>query len=44
MSEDGLPIGIQFVAAFGKEDLLIKIASQLEETMPWRDRVPRIHA
>ena len=44
MSEDGLPIGIQFVAGFGKEDVLFRIASQLEDTMPWRDRFPKIHA
>jgi amidase len=44
MSEDGLPIGIQFVAGFGKEDLLIRIASQLETAMPWGGRLPPVHA
>jgi amidase len=40
----GLPIGIQLVAALGREDLLIQIVSQLEQAQPWRDRVPPVHA
>ncbi len=36
----GLPIGIQLVAPFGREDLLIQIAAQLEQARPWKDRVP----
>jgi amidase len=39
-SADGLPIGVQLVAAFGREDVLIRIASQLEEAAPWGGRVP----
>ncbi len=41
-TEDGLPIGIQLVAAFGREDLLFRIASQLEVEMPWADRNPQL--
>ncbi|MFZ9175833.1 MAG: amidase family protein, partial [Ilumatobacteraceae bacterium] len=37
---DGVPVGIQLVAGYGREDLLISIAAQLEEAMPWRDRRP----
>jgi amidase len=43
-NDAGLPIGVQLVAAFGREDLLIRIASQLETARPWIDRVPPVHA
>ena len=39
-SQSGLPIGIQFNARFGEEDKLIRLASSLEQKMPWRDRIP----
>jgi len=41
---DGLPIGVQFVAPFGREDLLIRLASELEAAQPWSDRIPTTHA
>ncbi len=41
-SSEGLPIGMQLVAAYGREDLLIRVASQIEEASPWRDRRPPI--
>jgi amidase len=44
MSETGLPIGVQLIAAFGREDLLIRVASQLEQTVDWSARKPKIHA
>jgi amidase len=40
---DGLPQGVQLVAAFGREDLLFRVAAQLEEAMPWSVRRPPTH-
>ena len=39
-SRSGLPIGVQIVAPYGREDRLFQIAAQLEHAMPWRDRTP----
>jgi amidase len=36
----GLPIGVQLVAAYGREDLLIRVASQLAQARPWQERHP----
>jgi Asp-tRNA(Asn)/Glu-tRNA(Gln) amidotransferase A subunit family amidase len=41
-SDDGLPIGVQFVAKGGAEALLFRLAGQLEQAQPWFDRVPPI--
>ena len=41
---EGLPVGVQLVAVMGREDLLIRIASQLEQELPWIDRLPPVHA
>jgi len=43
-SEEGLPIGVQLVAGFGREDILLRAAAQLEQARPWSDRVPPLLA
>jgi amidase len=40
----GLPIGVQLVAPYGREDLLIRVAVQLEQAQPWAARRPPVHA
>ncbi|MCA1712230.1 MAG: amidase [Actinobacteria bacterium] len=40
----GLPVGVQLVAGFGREDVLVRIASALEEAAPWKDRRPAFSA
>lgn len=37
---EGLPIGIQLAAAYGREDVLIRVASQLESAHPWASQHP----
>jgi amidase len=34
-SPGGLPIGLQFAAGFGREDLLFNLSRQLEQAQPW---------
>ncbi|MFT6437350.1 MAG: Asp-tRNA(Asn)/Glu-tRNA(Gln) amidotransferase A subunit family amidase [Candidatus Azotimanducaceae bacterium] len=41
-SEDGLPVGVQFAAAYGNEVLLLQIATALEQALPWNNRTPNI--
>ena len=38
-TEDGLPMGMLFTAAIGDEATLFRLAAQLEQALPWRDRI-----
>jgi amidase len=43
-TDEGLPIGIQLIAAYGREDVLIRLGSQLEAASPWAHRRPPVAA
>lgn len=43
LSTAGLPIGVQLVADYGREDLLISVAAQLEAEIHWSSRRAPIH-
>jgi len=42
-SKGGLPIGMQFAARFADEATLFRLASQLEQSCPWKDKSPPVH-
>ncbi|MEM9192892.1 MAG: amidase [Myxococcota bacterium] len=43
-NQKNLPIGTMFTAAQGADGMLLRLAAQLEEARPWKDRRPVIHA
>ena len=44
VSADGLPVGVQLVAAHGREDVLVRVAAQLEDAAPWAAQRPLVRA
>lgn len=41
-NKQGLPIGVHFVARFGEEGTLLRLASQIEAARPWAHRKPTL--
>ncbi len=39
---DGLPVGLMFTADMGREDILFRLAAQLEQAQPWMNKVPEV--
>nr|WP_232251308.1 amidase [Janthinobacterium sp. 1_2014MBL_MicDiv] len=44
MSADGLPIGMQFMAGYAQDGVLLRLAGQLERAAPWVQRRPPVWA
>ncbi len=40
VAASGLPVGVQLVAGLYRDDLLFRVAAQLEAAAPWADRYP----
>jgi len=43
-NDEGLPIGVHFVAPYGDEATIFRIAAQLEEARPWAHKRPPVSA
>ena len=43
-NDDGLPVGVQLVAGYAREDVLFRVAAQLEQAQPWAHRRPPVSA
>jgi len=41
-NQEELPIGSHFVGRFGDEATLFRLAAQLEEARPWKDKIPPV--
>ncbi len=37
-TDDDLPVGVHFAASFGDDEVLMGLAAQLEEAMPWAEK------
>lgn len=44
ITDEGLPVGVQLVGAYGAEDLLIAVGSEFERVTEWGLRRPGLHA
>ena len=41
-TDDNLPLGMMFGAAYGNERVLYQLAGQLERAQPWADKRPPV--
>lgn len=40
---EGVPVGVHLGAAWAREDVLFRLAAQLEQARPWAGRIPPVH-
>jgi amidase len=41
-TDDVLPIGVQLIASYGAEPILLRLSAQIEQARPWADRHPPV--
>ncbi|MCB0554640.1 MAG: amidase [Phaeodactylibacter sp.] len=41
-TQDGLPVGVMFTADTGREDILFRLAAQLEQAQPWMGKIAEV--
>ncbi|MEO5770869.1 MAG: amidase family protein, partial [Burkholderiaceae bacterium] len=41
-SREGLPIGLQLIGGYGRDDLLLEVGAAYEAIAPWADRWPAL--
>ena len=44
LDSSGVPLGVQLWAARDRDRQLLRLAAEVEERLPWRDRRPRVRA
>ncbi|MDY6821050.1 MAG: amidase family protein [Deferribacterota bacterium] len=42
LDKNGLPIGVHFMTKNGSENILFRLAAQLEKERPWFDKIPKL--
>ena len=41
-TEQGLPIGVQYIGSYGSESMLLRLSKQLEDNYSWDKKIPTL--